>query len=265
MSQYPLEAGEAEPFVPASLRDLPDLPSPPTFFLRWGTPREKERMRRILDEEGCTLYSEDAMRAELLKGMEQLFSAEDFSTWQPRVKEWWDAVDAYQQDHRDTPADERAEWFYEAEELIVEVLEQVGRDWRRFRLMDADNKSFSRTQGHAINAAIVERFEGLDVPLRKAGLYLDYNTAVLIAEKLDALARKHAPEAPIRPSQELGIECMKRLYLDKESEGNSGSPAPSDKTPPASSNGTASAGGKSKASARSKRTPVIASESASTQ
>ncbi|MBB4859631.1 hypothetical protein HNO88_002960 [Novosphingobium chloroacetimidivorans] len=263
MSTYPLEAGEAEPFVPASLRDLPDLPHPPTFFLRWGTPREKERMRRILDEEGCTLYSEEAMRAEILRGMKDLFSAEDFATWEPAVKAWWDANDQFTAQNAKLPVDEREEWFYEGEQLIVEVQEQIARDWRPYRLMNADNNAYRRTQGHAINAVVIERYENLDAPIKKAGRYLDYNCAVLIIEALDKLSAKHAPDAPVRASSELGIECLKRLFLDRDAEKNSVSPAPSDKTPLSSKTGAASTSGKSRASARSKKTREASSANAS--
>jgi hypothetical protein len=258
MSTYPLEAGEALPFVPSSLRNLTDLPNPPTFYLRWGTPREKERMRWILDEEGCVIFSDEAMRAELLKGMHALLDADDAAAWEPQAKAWWDAVDQFQKEHSDTKPDDMPLWEYEDEARIVEVLEQIGRDWHAYRVMNAENNKYRRMQGHAINAVIIERFENIDVPQRKRGRYFDVDAAMLIAEELDAIGRKHNPDADTRPARELGIECLQRLFLDKEREGNSASPAPSEPTPQASKNGEESASGKSKASAPSPATPVTA-------
>lgn len=256
MTTYPLEAGEAEPFVPASLAHMTN---PPTFYLRWGTPREKEQQRRVMDEEGTTSYAAEAMRAELLRGMRELFTPEEFDTWQPQVKGWWDASDAYEGENKDVPAAEREPLVYEGQDLLVEVLEQVARDWRPYRLMQADNKAYQRALGHAINSAIVERFENLDVPQTKRGRYLTFDAMLLVADRLDKLAVKEAPGALLRPSQELGIECMKRLFLDKAAEGNSDSPVPSDPTPDTSRTGTGVKAGKSTASAPSRKTRARAS------
>ncbi|VWX49452.1 hypothetical protein NOVOSPHI9U_210045 [Novosphingobium sp. 9U] len=68
---------------------------------------DKERMRRMLEEEGCTLYSEEAMWAEILRGMKELLSAEDFVTWEPAVKAWWDANDQSPRAPRPQSSDHR--------------------------------------------------------------------------------------------------------------------------------------------------------------
>ncbi|CDO34044.1 hypothetical protein [Novosphingobium sp. KN65.2] len=256
MTTYPLEAGEAEPFVPASLAHLPD---PPTFYLRWGTPREKEQQRRVMDEEGAVMHAEEAMRGELLKGMRKLFSEEDFAAWEPVAKSWWDARDAHERENKDVPADEQEAFVFDREDMLIEILEQVARDWRPYRLMTADNNAYQRMLGHVINSVIIERFENVDVPVQKRGRYLTFDSARALAEKLDRLGREHAADAVLRPAQELGLECMKRLYLDKDAEKNSASPAPSDPTPDTSKTGAGEKSGSSKASARSKRTRAGAS------
>lgn len=256
MTTYPLEAGEAEPFVPTSLAHLDN---PPTFYLRWGTPREKEQQRRVMDEEGAVNWAEEAMRAELLRGMAQLLGAEDFAAWEPLAKSWWDARDVYDRENKAVPADEREEFVFEGQDALIEVLEQVARDWRPYRLMMADNNAHSRKLGPAINSVIIARVENFDAPIEKRGRYLSFDCVRDMAERLDKFGRDHAPDAALRPSQELGLECLKRLYLDKDAEKNSVSPAPSEPIPDTSKTGAGEMNGTSKASARSKKTRAAAS------
>jgi len=262
MTTYPLEAGEAEAFVPASLAHLQN---PPTLYLRWGSPREKERQRVIMDEEGATSFAQEAMRQELLRGMEELFGPADFAIWQPQAMSWWDARDSHAKEFENVPAAERPTFEFEGEARLIEYLEQIARDWRPYRLMQAANGAYSRTLAHAINAVIIERFENIDVPVTKAGRYLSFDCAQAVADKLDMMARDSGAEIVLRPAQELGLECMKRLYLDKEREGNSASPAPSDAIPHTSKTGTGETSGKSKASGRSKRTRATESAKPNTR
>lgn len=256
MTTYPLEAGEAEPFVPASLAHLPDAP---TFYLRWGTPREKEQQRRVADEEGLTHWAEDSMRSEMLRGMKELLSPDDFALWEPQAKGWWDALEVYGQENKDVPATEREPFVFEGQDLLTEVLEQLARDWRPYRLMEADNKAYQRGLGHAINSVIVERFENFEAPAVKRGRYLTFDCVRDLTDRLDKFGREHAAGTQLRPAQELSLECMKRLFLDKEREGNSASPAPSDPIPDTSKAGTGAASGRSTGSARSKKTRATAS------
>lgn len=251
MTTYPLEAGEAEEFIPASLAHLPDAPK---FYLRWGTPREKEQQRRVMDEEGATLWADDAMRDELLRGMKELFAPDDFETWQPLVKSWWDAIDAYESENKDVLPVDREPFVFDDQSLIIETLEQVARDWRPYRVMQADNNQYQRILGPAIASVIIERFDGADAPLRKRGRYLSYDCILTLFDRLDKFGRERAPGGAVKPSQELQVECLKRLYLDKDAEKNFASPAPSDPTPDTSNNGTGETNGSSTASAPSKRT-----------
>jgi hypothetical protein len=256
MTTYPLEAGEAEPFVPASLAHLTN---PPTFHLLWGTPREKEQQRRVADEEGLVHWADASMRAEILRGMKALFSPDDFATWEPQAKGWWDALDLYQQENAGVPAAERAPFVFEGQDTLTEVLEQIARDWRPYRLMEADNKAYQRGLGPAINSVIITRFENFDAPVARRGRYLTFDCVRELADRLDKFGRDFAPGAPLRPSQELSMECMKRLFLDKERVGNSASPAPSDPTPDTSKAGTGATNGKSTGSGRSRKTRATGS------
>lgn len=265
MTTYPLEAGEAEPFVPASLADMPD---PPTFYLRWGTPRERERQRRVMDEEGAAFHDDASMRAELLRGMKALFSPEDFDTWEPHTKEWWDAIDAYAKEHNDTPRDERPAFEFEGSDMLTEVLEQLARDWRPYRLMIADNSSYNRLIGPAVSSAIIARYENLKTPPRKIGAHLTFDCIREVMEELDEVGRKHFAEKNetllIRPARDLTTKCTLRLFLGKDAEKNSESPALSDQTPDTSKTGAGGQTGKSKASARSRKTRAGSSGTKST-
>lgn len=251
MTTYPLEAGEAEEFIPASLAHLPDAPK---FYLRWGTPREKEQQRRVMDVEGATLWADEVMRAELLRGMKELFSPEDFDKWEPLTKSYWDALDLYERECQSREPEDREPFLFDEMEIVVEVIEQLIRDWRPYRLMQADNNQYQRLLPTAITSVIVDRFEGIEAPLQKRGRYISFDCALAVCDRLDKFARDHAVDVSVRPSRELQAECLKRLYLDKDAEKNFASPAPSDPTPDTSKTGAGEQNGKSTASAPSKRT-----------
>lgn len=252
MSKYPLEAGEPEAFTPLSLKGLPDAP---IIWLRWGTPREKEQQRRLMDEEGATIHSQGAMRAEILNGMKELLGPDDFAIWEPRAKEWWDAVDLHEKENADVPLEDQEKFAFEGQDLIVEVLEQVGRDWRPFKRMNADNLQYNRLLGHAINAVCIVDVENLKTPLKRVGRYIDFDSARQVSDDLLTWAQMNKVDiSDMRPDQELGMECMRRLFLGKERAGNFVSPVPSGPTPDTSTTGTGETNGKSKASARSRKT-----------
>jgi len=213
MTTYPHEAGEAEPFVPPSLAHLDN---PPTFHLRWGTPREKERYRRVMDEEGAVQHSDEAMRAELTRAMKALFTPDEVSVWEGRAREFWSAVDAWGEENSKLPAAERIDFELEGKDLTIEVLEQLARDWRPYRLMQADNNAHTRIFGPAINSVIVERYENVDVEPVKRGRHLTFDCIVAVAEHIDAIARRESLST--LPSHELSLTCLRRMFLDKERE-----------------------------------------------
>jgi len=239
-TKYPHEVGVAEEFTPESLRDLPGLPNPPKFYLRWGSPRDKEHMRWLLDDEGCVVHSEHAMREEIVKGLPMILGRDDGIIWEATVREWWDAADEFQKEHALTDPKDMPEWTYEGEDRIEAVLEEVAREWAPYRRMNAQNNQFRRMQGHAINAAIIEGFENVDIELpKKRGRYLTLDVAMLIADAIDKLRLTHNPGSDARPAQQLGRECVTRMFSTKEALGNSVSPAPSEATPVASQTGEA--------------------------
>lgn len=250
MTTYPYEAGEAERFVPPSLAHLDN---PPTFWLRQGTPREKRRQRRMMDEEGLRTHDQASLRDEMLRGMKELFSAEDYAAWQPKAKEYWDAQDAFAEEHKNTPPDDVPDFVFDDELVLIEVLNQVGKDWRPVRIMTADNREANRMIPDVVNSVIIARFENIDVePVFYAG-FLTMDCAAELTEALEAL--EIDDPAKVSPALELRAECLMRLYLGKGREKNSSSPPPSSATPDSLKTGTASKAGKSKASASSAKIP----------
>lgn len=250
MRKYPLEAAEPEAFTPASLKDIENAP---VLHLRYGTPRDREQQRRVMDEEGAVMHTDQAMRDELIKGLRELLG-DEAGQWEAEARSFWDAQEAFEKEVADIPEAERPKFAFENEDLLMEVLEQVARDWRPFRRMQADNNAYSRFLGHAMNSVIIVGVENLDVEIKRVGKYVSFDTAMAIADKLDTIARDHKISTGIRPSQELGLECIGRLHIGKERAGNSASPAPSEPTPESSKTGTEPEAGPSQAPARSKRT-----------
>ena len=259
---YPYEAGEAERFVPAAFAGADN---PPTFWLRWATPREKRAFRRLLELEGLRQHDVADQREELIKGMKDKLTPEEFAKWQPRAKEYWDSSDDHAREvtefRRENPGAKRDEWpkfELDGADEVVAVLDQIGRDWPAFRMMMADNREMQSVSPDLINAVIIERYENLPVRADMEGRHLSYLCAATLAEALDKEGRKIKREPGVLdPVSELYIETMKRYALDKEAEKNSPSPPPSSRTPTdTKGNGEASTAGKSKASATSKKTPA---------
>lgn len=248
---YPYERGEAERFVPSAFAEMKD---PPTFWLRYGTTREKRRQRRMMDEEGLRLHDTDAIRRELLAGMEALLSEKDYAEWQPRAKQFWDASDSFAKEYEGIPAADVPKFTYEDEKPVKEVLNQIGRDWHPYRLMIADNRETNRTLPAITVSLIVERFENLDVEVMKEGKYLSLDTADEILEALSVATPKDLPKDQVAPSDELQSECLIRMYLGKDREKNSASPPPSPPTQSTTATGKESEAGTSKASATSTET-----------
>ena len=275
MTTSPHEAGEAEPFVPASLRHLPD---PPTFYLRYGTPREKSEVQSILRLEGRTTHTQEAHRAALIDGMKNLMTEDEFMEWEPRIKEFWDASEAYAKELTEArnalganPTDDEIEalpkFEFEGKESVVEVMDGVSREWHRCRVLRNDEIRWREDHPVAMRSVIVTGVENLDVELiherRGRARYLTFDCALAIAEKLYWFATDAKVESPMDAVAELDLQCQLNLYLGEERAKNSASPVPSDPTPDTSKTGTGETAGKSKVSARSRKTRATASATTS--
>jgi len=253
---YPYEKGEAERFIPSAFADMKD---PPTLWLRTGTPREKRRQRRMMDEEGLRTHSDSALQAELLKGMAGLFSTDDYALWSGKVQSYWAASESFLHEHEDTEPEEVPEFVFEEEELILEVLNQIGKDWRPYRILVADNREANRTIADVFNSCVIERYENIDVPVDRMGKYITLDCAMEVGDELDQMAHKaELVDDAANPRVELNSKCIQKLFLTKEQEKNSELPQQSSPSQDNTKAGKESTNGPSKAAAPSPKTPEAA-------
>lgn len=250
---YPYEKGEAERFIPTAFADMKN---PPTFWLRTGSPREKRRQRRMMDEEGLRTHSEAAMQAELLKGMAALFSTDDYALWSGKVQGYWAAGEGFAEEYKDAKPDEVPEFVFEDEALILEVLNQIGKDWRPYRILVADNREANRTIADVFNCCVIERYENIDVPMDRMGKYITLDCAMEVGDELDQMAHKaELDDNAANPRVELNSKCIQKLFLTKDQEKNSELPQQSSPSQDDTKAGKGSANGPSKAAAPSPKTP----------
>ncbi len=223
---FPIEAGEARPFVPPSLAKLPD---PPSFTFKPATRREKRLHRRLLKEEGLSWHSEPAVRAELLRAIEANWSADLVAEHQPRLRAYWDALDYHR---KETPDDL---FLHPDQDHIESLIEQAARAWPPLRKMDADNDMF-RVEGPAILAScLLTGWDGPVAPFRLDGGRVPLDCLDDLAEELAALEVEHAGADGVGLAgtafMQICGEAASLLYVTETERKNSASPSPSTSTP----------------------------------
>lgn len=246
----PLEASEVLAFTPASLEALEDAP---VFRLRAPSSRDKRFHRRLLVEEGIAFHDHQAIRAEVLKGLEQMWDAEIFEQQVPVVKAYWEARDDYDAQLKDDPA---LVWNYDKaiEEAVNRLLHNIRQSWPPLRRMLADNSEYGNLAAPMLVAVTVKGFTNLPVSARLERGYLTVETAESIEDALAACEAQHGLEEGNAWS-ELTVACSRRMYLDRSEVGNSESQSQSPTAPVLSNEKiTSEKAGKSQASARSKKT-----------
>lgn len=248
----PLEASEVLAFTPASLAKFDGAP---VFRLRASSPREKRFHRRLLLEYGIRYHDRESIRAEVLKGLEELWDTDSFPGHAAHIKMLWDARDDYEAQLKDDPS---IVWSFDAEieQVVDELVRKVSQEWRPLRTMIADNADYGAMSGALIVAVTVQTFSGLDVKALKDRGYTTVETAEAIETALSDLEKEHGvPEGTAW--SELIIACSQRMYLDKEEAGNSASQSPSTTAPaPLSETNTSEKDGKSPELELSSETPA---------
>lgn len=248
----PLEQSERVDFTPASLKDVP---SAPVFVLRSPTRRDERHHRRLIREEGIVRHPEESIRAEIFTALKALWSPEDYDQHAPRIREYFEALDAYRLQLADDP-DLTFEW--DGEEAIQRVVSDAVRTWPELRRMTADNAEANEMQAPLIAAVIVESWTGLATRRELDRGYLTTGCAESLIADLGAFEKANEKKHKLKAGTaalELFVAAMNRLYLSDEEVGNSASPSPSP-SPPTSS--PAKKGrGRSKASASSPATPEV--------
>lgn len=262
----PLEASEELVFTPKAFANLGSAPS---FVLRAATARDKRYHRRLHLEENIVSHTAEAIRAEILRGLKSLWSAETYDQHAEVLTAFWAAQDDYDQqrglhakEQEGLPEDKRVkfpEFDYDPEirEACEELTRKVIEAWRPVRSMVADNADFAELTAPAMVAVVLKSWRGLQVKVTRERGYLTLSGAMAIEEALGDFEEQHGI---VRGSAwtELFVACTRRMYLDEAEAKNSASPSPSDTPQPVSNPiETTAADGPSPASAISSATPDI--------
>lgn len=220
----PVEASEEEmlAFTPPSLRHIEGAPS---FLLRVATPREKRARKRLLGEEGAVLHSPEKIRAEMVRGLRQLWTSEQCEQHVPRLEAYWEAWDNYQLQLKDDP-DLQWEWDADEEAKIQQLWVEVAQAHRPLAVMNANNREFAELAMAATVAAMVERYEGINVPRDVRRGYLTIDCIDNVAEKLRSFEDRNGLDTG-KAWEELMREAARRMFLDEDEAKNSESPSPS--------------------------------------
>lgn len=247
----PLEASEVLAFTPASLAKFDGAP---VFRLRASSTRDKRFHRRLLLEYGIRYHDREIIRAEVLKGLEQLWDADAFAEHSPVIKALWEARDDYELQLKDDPS---LAWSYDPqiEDAVDELVRKVSQEWKPLRTMIADNADYGAMSGALIVAVTVLTFTGLSVKALKDRGYTTVETAEAIETALSAFEAEHGvPEGTAWA--ELIVACSQRMYLTEAERGNSVSQSPSPTAPaPLSETITSEMDGKFPVSESSTETP----------
>lgn len=255
MASVPYEASEIERFTPASLAHLEN---PPVFRLRAVSRRERRRYDRLMIEEGLRRHGQDAMRDEMIRGLRALSSDDEFERWEAALREHWEALADFANEHKDLPADEIPEFVPPgpSEDEVSTVTRGIHENWGPLRKMAADNVIFNREAPALLISVVLSGWSGIVTPFvsREGAIPLD--TIDVLDQDIAKLEQANGL-SPGAAFVELYVAATNRMFLSSDAEKNSSSPAPSDTDQQTSTTGTASIPGTSKASANSEPTPAI--------
>lgn len=255
----PTEAVERG-FTPPSLRNLP---SPPVFHLRYGTRRDRDRFGELLVEEGLRHNSSDVIRNVTEAGLRALWDEEQFNTHIGRIKAYWEAVDQHGKALAAAQPNQEVPFVFDATEAaaIQKLLSDVSDNWPPLRRLAAQNLTYSRHAPVAMLCIVLTGWDGISVPYGRSAGIVTLDKLEELGEALEKIETEHAGRIEGigdvgTALLQLSAEAGKRLFLSKEEEKNSPSPAPSSVTQEPMSTGKASEPGPSKEQAISEPTPA---------
>ncbi|EQA97277.1 hypothetical protein [Sphingobium sp. HDIP04] len=254
MASVPYEASEIHRFTPDALANIEN---PPVFRLRAVSRRERRRYDRLMIEEGLRLHDREAMRAETLRGLRALSSDDEFETWEPLLRQHWDARDEWEEEHRGKPIDDIPDFTCPgpSDEEISTVTRGIHENWPPLRKLAADNVIFNREAPALLISVVLAGWSGIATPFSSREGVLSLDTVEALDADLTELEKANGlPEG--KAFVELYVEASNRMFLSKEAEKNSLSPPPSPTDQPTSTTGTESQNGTSTASAISDETPA---------
>lgn len=216
----PVEASEVLAFTPKSLEDRDPKP---VFTLRAVTSRDKRFHTRLYREIGLRLHNTEALRAEVLEGLKNLWTQDQYDQHAEVVQTYWEAQDQFAQQAKDDPS---LQWSYDQaiEKAIIDLIGLVEEAWAPLRKMIADNAEFGQMLVPVMVAVVVKNWKGVDHRRVLDRGYLDIDCAEALLEVVEAEFGKEAVT-------ELFLACAARMRLDEDTAGNSASGSPSETTP----------------------------------
>ncbi len=263
MQRIPAHAEETKTFTPAALLNEK---APPKFVLKAVSRREREAMQYAMAEEGLVQFNDERMREVAIEEFCRLWKCDPQDEKIERIRTYWQALDEYVDQARanrleieeataagDDPPPPLGDFSHPDEKEIDGLMERLDEASPTVRKMRVSNVRFQRELSRFAVAHAVTDWTGLPTPPQfEAGL-LSLESVVALSEEL---AEQFGKEKGGIAFLELSMEAIRRIYLDKDAEKNSSSPAPSQPTPQATKEpGSAETNGSSPASASSDATP----------
>jgi len=232
----PLTAGETENFTPPSLANLP---TPPVFILKTATQRAWIAFQDGLADfpgldKPLIFHGQEAMREEMLRGLNTLYVGEAVAAAKARLQETWQILDQVQEYEKPEDAPMPPD---EAMAEMSNLADELTREWAPFRRMAADNLRWSRDAPRIAIGMFVAGWSGLTIPYERQAGVVSLLHVDRLAEELSKL------EQDARGSNitgvgkdgtaflELGNEAFSKLNLTETERKNSSSPSPSSSPP----------------------------------
>ena len=247
MTRFPYEAGVIE-FTPDSLKNLVE---PPKFLIRTSTPRDRQRVNRIIMEEGLRQHSVADMREEMLRGIKAGWSDELFAEYEGRIRGYWDAADQHQRDMEGV--EDPVPFDHPDREAMDRLIDDVRANWKPLRVMIADIVDFNAGFPDVIVSVLMKGWRNLDVTYRREQDVVPLTTMMEVRDALAAIEDEHKDKvdgvgAPGTAYAELASKCTGMIFVTETEEKNSESPSLSSATPSTSNEaGKAQADGSSTA------------------
>lgn len=244
--------GGVEPFTPDSLKNIA---VPPIFQLRVAQHRRWIAFQdALMDFPGLdrplVSHSADKLRAEIIKGLDSLYTSDSIAMARARLLETWQIID------QDQDPDEAAM------EEMVRLTDMITSEWAPLRKMAAENVRFYRDAPRVAIAMLCAGWENIGLTYQRTQGVVPLEVIDELAIKLGKIEEEAMANAvdgvglPGTAFAQLCTEAMNRFRLTGDEEKNSSSPSQSSPAPQPSKTkrGARTAAAGSKASARSART-----------
>lgn len=192
-------------FTPATLAGLS---APPVFMLKAGTRRDRDRFSHSLMREGLKFHGREALRQELVTGLQHLWSEEDFAAEMPRIRALWTALDEH--DRANAHLDQSAEFTFDPSERarIEKLIDRAHQAWQPLREAAADNATYARLFPHIAASHLIAGWSGIDLPFRREPGHLSLD----VIERLETALGKVEDQA--RADQVEGVGETGTAFLE---------------------------------------------------